>query len=123
MSDDPEALRARRLRVLAALPPLEEILRGSVFVRSLRCGKAGCRCASGEGHHAVYLSVTLPGGRTEQVSLPPELVRTAKQWVKNYTLWWRAVEELSAINRQVLRQRRRPATPPPGRPKRKRQRS
>ncbi len=123
MNDDPEALRSRRQRVLAGLPPLEEVLRGSVFVRSLRCGKAGCRCVSGEGHRAVYLSVTLPGGRTEQISLPPELVRTAKQWVKNYTLWGKAVEELSAINRQVLRQRRRPATPSAGRPRRKRRRS
>lgn len=123
MSDDPEALRSRRQGVLAALPPLEEILRGSVFVRSLRCGKAGCRCASGEGHRAVYLSVTLPGGRTEQISLPAELVRTAKQWVKNYKLWWSAVEKLSAINRQVLRERRRPARSSAGRPKRKRRRS
>lgn len=118
-----EAFRSRRQRVLAALPPLEEILRGSVFVRSLRCGKAACRCASGEGHRAVYLSVTLPGGRTEQVSLPPELVRTARQWVRNYALWWRAVEELSAINRQVLRERRRSATPSAGRPKRRRRRA
>jgi len=123
MNDDPEALRFRRQKVIAALPPLEEILRGSVFVRSLRCGKARCRCASGEGHRAAYLSVTLPGGRTEQISLPPELVRTAKQWVKNYKLWWRAVEDLSAVNRQVLRQRRRPAIPSAGRRKRKRRRS
>jgi hypothetical protein len=123
MNDDPEALRSRRQKVIAALPPLEEILRGSVFVRSLRCGKPRCRCASGEGHRAAYLSVTLPGGRTEQISLPPELVRTAKQWVKNYKLWWRAVEDLSAVNRQVLRQRRRPAMPSAGRRKRKRRRS
>jgi len=122
MSDDSETLQSRRQAVLAALPPLEEILRGSVFIRSLRCGKAGCRCASGEGHRAVYLSVTLPGGRTEQISLPPELARTAKQWVKNYALWWRAIEELSAINRQVLRQRR-PAATGAGRPKRKRRKS
>ncbi len=122
MTDDPDALRARRRRVLAGLPPLEEILRGSVFVRSLRCGKAGCRCASGEGHRAAYLSVTLPGGRTEQISLPPDLVLTAEQWVNNYRAWWRAIEDLSAINRQVLRQRRRPATSA-GRQKRKRRRS
>lgn len=121
--DSPDKLQARRRRLLEALPPLEEVLRGSVFVRSLRCGKAGCRCASGEGHRVTYLSVTFPGGRTEQISLPPDLVRTAELWVKNYKLWWRAIEELSAINRQVLRQRRRPATPSAGRQKRKRRRS
>jgi hypothetical protein len=105
---------------MAGLPALEEVLRGSVFVRSLRCGKAGCHCASGEGHRVAYLSVTHPGGRTEQISLPAGLVATAEQWVSNYKAWWRAIEEMSAINRQVLRQRRRPATAPAGRKKRKR---
>ena len=120
---DDQALHARRQRLIAALPPLEEVLRGSVFVRSLRCGKDGCRCASGDGHRAAYLSVTLPGGRTEQISLPAELVPVAEQWVDNYKAWWRAIEELSAINRQVLRQRRRPATPSARRPRRARRRS
>src|SRR5260370_36605763 len=97
-------MEARRRRVIAGLPPLEEVLRGSVFVRSLRCGKAGCRCMAGDEHSVTYLSATFPGGRTEQISLPPDLVRTAKRWVKNYQLWWRAIEELSAINRGVLRE-------------------
>jgi hypothetical protein len=68
--------RNRGQRVMKTLPPLEEVLRGSVFVRSLRCGKPGCHCASGEGHRVAYLSVTHPGGRTEQISLPADLVAT-----------------------------------------------
>jgi hypothetical protein len=120
MAGTSDTFRSQRQRVVAGLPPLEEILRGSVFVRSLRCGKAGCHCASGEGHRVAYLSVTHPGGRTEQISLPADLVATAEQWVSNYKAWWHAIEEMSAINRQVLRQRRRPATPPAGWKKRKR---
>lgn len=96
----------RRQRILEGLPPLEEVLRGSVFERTLRCGKPSCRCATGDGHRAVYLSVTLKGGRTEQISLPADLARVAKQWVANYDKWWRAVEKVSAINRQLLRDRR-----------------
>lgn len=85
------------------LPPLEEIVRGSVFARRVRCGKSSCRCARGQLHRATYLSVTFAGGRTEQISLPPELVPVA---VANYAKWWRAIETISAINRQVLRERR-----------------
>ena len=96
----------RRRRIAAGLPPLEEILRGSVFVRTLRCGKPSCHCARGEGHRAVYLSVTLAGGRTEQISLPAHVIPLAKQWVGNYAKWWVAVEKISAINRQLLRARR-----------------
>jgi hypothetical protein len=88
------------------LPPLEEIVRGSVFVRQVRCGKSSCRCASGKLHRATYLSATFAGGRTEQISLPPELVPVARRWVANYGQWWRAIETISAINRQVLRERR-----------------
>jgi hypothetical protein len=96
-------LISRRERIAQKLPPLEEILRGTVFVRSLRCGKPGCRCASGDLHQATYLSVTLAGGRTEQISLPARLVPQARRWVANYLKWWGAVEKVSELNRQLLR--------------------
>jgi hypothetical protein len=97
----------RRRRILAKLPPLEGVLRGSVIVRWLRCGKPGCHCAEGEGHRATYLSVTHAGGRTEQISLPAELVPLAERGVAAYRAWWAAVEKLSAINRDRIRQQRR----------------
>lgn len=112
----------RRRRTVRGLPPLEEILRGTVFVRRLRCGKAGCHCAEGEGHPVTYLSVTLPGGRTEQISLPKALVSTAEQWVRNYHAWWEAVEKISAFNREILRKQRATTTRRSirGRPRRRR---
>ncbi len=102
-------LLAQRRRVLESLPPLEEILRGSVFARRVRCGKPSCHCTHGQGHPATYLSVTFAGGRTEQISLPAALVPVARRWVANYRKWWSAVEKVSELNRQILRQRQ--ATP------------
>lgn len=96
----------QRRRALRALPSLEEVLRGSVVERRLRCGKSGCRCTRGELHAATYLSVTFAGGRTEQISLPADLVPLARRWVANYQAWWQAVERISAINRKLLRARR-----------------
>ena len=101
-----ERLLARRDRVRDRLPPFEEIVRGSVFTRRMRCGKPGCRCARGVLHHATYLGVSFAGGRTVQLSLPPALVATARRWVANYQAWWRAIETISAINRELLRRRR-----------------
>lgn len=101
------AERERRRRLLAKLPPVEDVLRGSVVVRSLRCGKPGCHCAEGEGHRATYLSVTHAGGRTEQISLPAELVPLARCGVAAYHAWWDALEKLSAINRDRIRDQRR----------------
>lgn len=100
-----------RRRVLARLPPFEDLLRGSVVVRSLRCGKPGCRCAEGEGHRAIYLSVTHAGGRTEQISLPLDLVPLVERQVANYRAWWNAIEEISAINRELLRTERQKRVP------------
>jgi len=72
--------------------------------------------------------VSFAGGRTVQVSLPPALVATARRWVANYQAWWRAIEAVSEINRDLLR--RRYVTPggpadtlAPGRSRRRRRRS
>ncbi len=125
---DIDRLRARRQRVQDRLPPFEEIVRGSVFTRQQRCGKPTCHCARGTPHRATYLGVSFAGGRTVQVSLPPALVATARRWVANYQTWWKAIETVSAINRDLLRRR---AIPPRasaeqsarGRPRRRRRRS
>ena len=100
-----ERLLARRDRVRDRLPPFEEIVRGSVFTRRMRCGKPSCRCTRGVLHPATYLGVSFAGGRTVQVSLPPALVATARRWVANYQTWWRAIETISEINRELLRRR------------------
>ncbi|HVR71752.1 MAG TPA: DUF6788 family protein [Vicinamibacteria bacterium] len=120
-----ERLLARRARVLARLPPFEDIVRGSVFTRRMRCGKPSCRCARGGLHPATYLGVSFAGGRTVQVSLPPALVATARRWVANYQAWWRAIEAVSEINRELLRRRRvasgeSAGTAARGRPRRRR---
>ena len=100
-----ERLLARRDRVRDRLPPFEEIVRGSVFTRRMRCGKPTCHCARGVLHRATYLGVSFAGGRTVQVSLPAALVATARRGVANYQAWWRAIETVSEVNRELLRRR------------------
>jgi hypothetical protein len=103
-------LLARRRRALQSLPPLTEVMRGSVVARRLRCGKPTCHCARTGGHAAIYLSVSVADGRTEQLSLPAPVVPLARRWVANYVRWWRVVERVSAINRELLRQQRAAVT-------------
>ena len=115
-------LLERRQRLARRVPPLEEILRGTVLTRELRCGKPTCHCASGPGHLATYLTVSFAAGRTEQISLPAPLVAQAQEWVANYQAWWDAVDAVSPINRELLRRPRRSAakTAPPPRVRRAR---
>lgn len=99
------ALLRRRERLIKKLPPLSELIRGSLIERHLRCGKPGCHCQRGEGHEAFYLTVTFRGGRTEQVTVPRALVPRVRRWVSNYGRLWEILEEISAINRELLRRR------------------
>ena len=100
-----KALLLRRERLLRELPPLGEVVRGSLIERHLRCGKPSCRCAKGQGHRAYYLTVSFARGRTEQVTVPKALVPAVERWLSNYDRWWRVLEEVGAINRDLLRRR------------------
>jgi len=76
------AERALRSR-LAKLIHEEPLLRGTLSVRRVTCGKAGCRCAQGRKHPALFLSSSREG-ITRQVFIPAELETEIRQWVDNY---------------------------------------
>lgn len=107
MAKNPRDIERERKRLARHLPPIEEVLRASLFERAVRCGKPSCHCADPEdpGHRTAYVSLSLPGGRTSQVSLPQELVPVAEAWIDNYKRWLEAVERISAINHELLRGR------------------
>ncbi len=96
----------RRDRAARKAPNLAEVLRGTLRRRYIRCGKAGCHCAKGPGHGPfIYLSVTLGVGRTEQVTIAPEHAKLARRYVANYGRAYQVLEDVSAVNRELLRRR------------------
>lgn len=100
------ALRQRRLG-LAQLPPVAEILRGSLMERYVTCGNPSCRCARGERHGPTwYLSVTLGAGRTTGSIIPEEKVDEVRGWIENYHKLKDRLEKISDINRELLRRER-----------------
>lgn len=107
MKTQARRLRLERLKDKLArqLPPAQDILRASVFTRRRRCGGAGCLCAKGEGHATTYLAVSFPGGTTEQISLPKNLVPEAHRRAAVYRRWWSIIDRISAINRELFRKR------------------
>jgi hypothetical protein len=57
------------------------------------------------GHATTYLAVCFPGEKTEQISLPANLVHEARRRAAVYRRWWRIVDRISVINRELFRKR------------------
>ncbi len=108
LAEQPTAtLRRRRTwlfkRIIAIGP---DILRGSLIERYIRCGKPGCRCATTRGHGPkYYLSVSYPGRRPEQEYVPQSRHDEVRRLLLNYQSIKDLFEEISSINRELLRRR------------------
>lgn len=101
------ALRQRRQGLARLLPPVTEILRGSLIERYVTCGNPACKCARGERHGPVwYLTVTLGVGRTTGGIIAQEAVDQVRRWIENYHKLKDQVEKISEINRELLRRQR-----------------
>src|SRR6266571_6286575 len=98
------ALRHRRQGLTKILPPLGEVLRGSLMERYLTCGNPDCKCARGERHGPVwYLSVTLGPGRTTGTIVPVHRLERVRRWIDNYHNPKKHLEKIADINRELLR--------------------
>lgn len=105
-SKSSSALRKRRQALLRKLPPLDAVLRGSLIERYKRCGKPGCKCADGPGHGPkYYLSVSFPGERPQMDYVPQENLEATRALVANFREVRTTLEEVCAINRELLRRR------------------
>ena len=101
------ALRNRRQGLTKVLPPLGEVLRGSLMERYLTCGNPHCKCARGERHGPVwYLSVTLDQSHRIGSTVPPEQVEQVRCWIENYHQVKERLEKISDINRELLRRQK-----------------
>ncbi|MGH8533754.1 MAG: DUF6788 family protein [Gammaproteobacteria bacterium] len=99
-------LRRRRTWLLRQLPPLDAVLRGSLIERYKRCGKPTCKCAQGLGHGPkYYLSVSRSNERPAMDYVPQAEHARVVQYLGNYRHIREILEELCAINRELLRRR------------------
>ena len=99
-----QALRARtQLLQRLATAATGEVLRGSVIERITR-HTSGCpKCARGEGHPQTVLTISYPGGRTRQFSIPRDQVPDVRQWLSNYHALKDTLEEICELNHVLLR--------------------
>ena len=95
-------LEAKRERSLGELRQLPDLMRGKVFERERKCGRAACPCASGgPRHRGLQLTVNLKGRtRTRYVRQGEREAVEAK--VQAYRHLWALVEGLTEVNLALL---------------------
>src|ERR1700691_4606384 len=92
-----------RDKLVAGLANLGEVLRGSLFERTIHHSSGCPKCARGEGHPLWVLNVGYPGGKTRQLSLRPEQVPQVRQALEHYRETKETLEAISELNQFLLR--------------------
>jgi len=93
----------KRDRLAASLAHLGDVLRGSLFERSLHHSHGCAKCARGEGHPLWVLNVGYPGGKTRQLSLRRDQVPQVRKALEHYRQVKETLEAISELNQQLLR--------------------
>lgn len=89
----PASERRRRSRA-AQLVHFRRLLRGTLSLRKLTCGKPNCRCSRGEHHLSLYL-VQSHNGKPRQLFVPREMEKRVREAVSDYQQLQQLIEELS----------------------------
>ncbi len=95
-------LEHAREALLARLHTLPNLMRGSLYERGRKCGRASCACAQGGPKHPTrQLTVTLDGAtRSRYIRL--EEVAPVRALLAAYEELWALVNALTAVNLALL---------------------
>jgi hypothetical protein len=94
-------LRRRKYELVRSFDLPADLLGGSLTLTQRRCGKAGCRCASGDGHPMWTLTYSVEDDKQVLV-VPAADVALLQPLVEQGRRWRDALSELLAINAQLL---------------------
>lgn len=100
-------LRKNRQDLIDQLAAFDgKILRGSVIESYKKCGKPGCKCATGTGHGPKHsMTVNFPKRRPENDYIPLEYVVQVKEYASNFQQFKEIIEQICMINRELLKRR------------------
>src|SRR5207245_8905942 len=95
----PAALRKRRHQLARRLPPIEQILRGSLIETYKRCGRRNCHCVDGPGHGPKrYLSTISRTGERPRLGYVPNAAQAeVREFVANFRKWGEMLNAVFAI--------------------------
>jgi hypothetical protein len=97
-------LRERRRQLVQTMPPVDQVMRGTLFAAYKRCGRPNCHCVNGPGHGPKhYLSVSQQGAHPRRDYVRNTNVGRAAQFISNLQILRAALDQICAINTELLR--------------------
>lgn len=92
------SLQSQRKHLIASLPPLTHILRGTL----LREHHHGCPCHP-KGRYGPYWRLSVnQAGRTRMRQLKPHQLARVRQAAKNYQRWRKICRRIFDLNARIL---------------------
>ena len=92
LSPHGSAARSQLTKLLQSRP----MLRAGLVSMARTCGKPSCKCAKGEKHVSLYVSLKV-GPTRKMIYVPPELEPTVRCWAESYreaaALWETMLQE------------------------------
>ena len=85
-----------------SLLKLREQIRGSLFVRHGKCGKAECRCHLGRGHGPYFVFSSGSRGRGAFAYLSEHDAAVAKELIDRSRAFQREMRRLKKVNEELL---------------------
>ena len=106
-NDSTDQLKKKRQELLDELGAIDgKILRGSIVESFKKCGKPGCKCEKGIGHGPKHtMTINFPKRKPEHDYIPLDYVNKVREYVANYHQLKDIIEQICAINREILKRR------------------
>lgn len=101
MKESERQLRSRLNQMIAG----SGLVRGTLTLRKVTCGKKGCRCGKGEPHLAFVLTASAKG-KALQLFIPKAMENITRRWIKQYRQAEDILEKISMEHWDKLRKRK-----------------
>jgi hypothetical protein len=96
---------AEQLRdaLLSRLHQLPNLMRGAVYDRLRKCGRASCTCAQGGAKHTTRQLVVKLDGKTHTRYVRTGEMDNVRALIAAYDELWEIVTDLTVVNLELLR--------------------
>lgn len=94
-------IRQRKFELMRRYHFPDDLLPGSLSQQHLRCGKANCHCARGEGH-PVWSLTFMAEGKKHVLYIPKHLVEEVRRRVQAGRAFQDALREVMVANAHLL---------------------